>query len=55
MPDIVVKVHVPRILERADLERLEDVVYDFFTKEYGTPTGTDSEGIGFTDVEAVYN
>lgn len=55
MPEFVIKVSIPRPLDVADLERLEDVVYDELTKKMGCPTSTDSEGIGFTDVEAVYN
>jgi hypothetical protein len=55
MPQYLIKVDTHVSLDSKDLERLEDVVYDVLTKERCASTATDSEGVGYTDVEAVYN
>lgn len=55
MPSYVIKVETELTLFPKDLERLEDVVYDELTKRYNASTSTDEEGVGLTDVQAVYN
>lgn len=63
MPEYVVKVSTPIILDREDLDRLEDVVYDVVVDEFKSPVGVDLEFVdgkftnvgGIPDVEAVYN
>lgn len=55
MPEYVIKIKTDIRLANWGLEKLEDVVYDEVTKKLGGSTEVDSEGIGITDVQAVYN
>lgn len=56
MPDYTIKIKSDVILDQAGLDRLEDVVYDVLTKEYGGSTAiNEREWAGINDVHATFD
>jgi hypothetical protein len=55
MPAYQVRIETDVVLDQASLDRIEDVVYDVLTLEKGASTAVDTDGVGITDVQTVYN